>query len=139
MSARKSMFTSPANLFGADVIRRAEGPAAPRPRRPRCRWLRGPGPCRPAWPRRPGEHDVLGLDVAVDEAALVGVLQGLGDLDDDLERLVLAEDLAGGQLVVDRVALDVLHDEIVVVAGLADVDGLHDVGWFRLAAARPSS
>ena len=48
-------------------------------------------------------------------------------------RLLLAEDLAVGEIVGDGLALDVLHDEVVVAAGLADVDGLDDVGVVELA------
>ena len=62
----------------------------------------------------------------------MGVLQGLADLDDDLQGLLLAVDLAVGEVVVDGLALDVLHDEVVVAAGLADVDGLDDVGVVEL-------
>ena len=61
------------------------------------------------------------------KAALVCVVQCVGDLADDLQRLSLAVDLAVGQLVIDGAALDVLHHEEVEAVGLADVDGLHDV------------
>ena len=65
--------------------------------------------------------------LAVDEAALVGMVQGAGDLADDVDRLVLAVDLGLGQLVIDGAALDEFHDEIVKAVRLADVDGLHDI------------
>ena len=39
-----------------------------------------------AW--RPGEQHVVGLDVAVHHAPGVGVRQGVGHLDQDLDRLV---------------------------------------------------
>ena len=38
-----------------------------------------------------GEEDVLGLDVAVDQAALVGVGERVGDLDRDVQRFGLGE------------------------------------------------
>ena len=83
------------------------------------------------------DHDVLGLDVAVDQAVGVGVLEGVADLDDDLDGFLLAEDVPVGDVVGDGLALDVLHDEIVVAARLADVDGLDDVRVVELAGGLP--
>jgi len=79
------------------------------------------------------DHDVLGLDVAVYEAVVVGVGEGVSDLDDDVDGFLLAEAVAAGEVVGDGLALDVFHDEVVVAAGLADVDGLDDVGVVELA------
>lgn len=58
---------------------------------------------------------------------LGGVLDGPGHLDDDVQGVLLGVDLPGGQIVVDGLSVDVLHDEVVVVAGGAHVDGLDDV------------
>lgn len=74
-----------------------------------------------------GEHDIFGLDVAVDEAAFVGVVEGFGDLGDDFEGFFFGEGLSGGEFVVDGAAFDELHDEVVEAAGLTDVNGLDDV------------
>ena len=122
-----------ADLLGGDVVRRAVGLALLA--------LGGLDIGRLAGQTHIGQlhdalrvdHDVLGLDVAVDQAVGVGVLEGVADLDDDLEGLLLAENLAVGEVVGDGLALDVLHDEVVVAARLADVDGLDDVGVVELA------
>ena len=75
-------------------------------------------------------QQVAGLDVAVDHAVAVGVVQPLACLLDDRDRLVhldpavVAQDLrAGGPL-------DVLHHDEVLAGGLilAGVEDLHDVG-----------
>ncbi len=60
------------------------------------------------------------------------MFQGPGHLDDNVQSFGLIINAPGGQIVVHRFALDVLHDEIVVAAGLADVDGLNDVGVVEL-------
>ena len=52
------------------------------------------------------QDDVGRLHVAMDQAALVGVLQRLGDLQDDLHRLLLLVDLARVQFLADGLALD---------------------------------
>ena len=64
----------------------------------------------------------------MDEAARVGVGQGLGDLDDDLQGPLLGDGPAGClEEVEDGRAVDELLDEVGVVLGLAGVDGLDDV------------
>jgi hypothetical protein len=57
----------------------------------------------------------------------VGVLQRPRGLHHDLQGLLLLVDAAGVQLVLDRLALDQLHHQIVDGAHRADVDGLDDV------------
>ena len=79
-----------------------------------------------------GDHDVLGFDVAVDEAGLVGVGQGLAGLDDELEGFLLGVAFALFELVVDGLAFHVFHDEIVEAVGLADVHRTDDVGVVEL-------
>jgi len=66
-----------------------------------------------------GQHDVFGLDVAVDDAVLVGVLQGATDLARDLECGVERELGFGGQALPERLALGERHDVIHQAAGLA--------------------
>ena len=61
----------------------------PRRREPlvRTRRVEGPGDAEIGDHGLPaGEHDVLGLDVAVDDPVVVGVLQGAADFAGDLER-----------------------------------------------------
>ena len=81
---------------------------------------------------RLGEHQVLGLHVAVDEALGVRMLQRARDLPRDLQRRALLDALVAVQLVEDRLAVDVLHHEVVVLAHLADVERADDVGVAEL-------
>ena len=64
------------------------------------------------------EH-VLGLEVAVDDPALVRELRRLEDLADDLDRL--ADGQPARDQVLERGALDVLHRDPVAAVGLAAV------------------
>ena len=74
------------------------------------------------------QQDVLGLDVAVDDAALVGVLQRLGRLAGELERVVDGELLLPVEPVAQRLALDERHDVVEQAVGLARVVEAEDVG-----------
>ena len=58
----------------------------------------------------PRQLDVRGLQVAVDDAVLVGVLEGLRDLLRDRQRFVDGDRALGDALVEGR-ALDQLHDQ----------------------------
>ncbi len=55
------------------------------------------------------QEDVLGLDVAVDDAVLVGVLQRVGDLASDTERIVDGKLLLALEPVAERFAVDERH------------------------------
>ena len=57
-----------------------------------------------------GEQDVFRLDVAVDDAAVVGVLQGITDLRDDGEGGVGIE-ARGGEELAEGEAVKVFHGE----------------------------
>jgi hypothetical protein len=78
------------------------------------------------------QHDVLGLDVAMNEPAFVGVPQGGCDLPGDGDGFPFTKPLVRGDPVVDRFAIHVLHDEIVMLPGVADVIGRHDVRIVQL-------
>ena len=74
------------------------------------------------------EHDVRRLDVAVDDAVVVGVVQGLGDLGDQLGR-VAERDRPVPQPVGQGLALDELLDQVArAVVGLADLVEGDDAG-----------
>ena len=60
---------------------------------------------------RARDEHVLGLDVAVYDAAAVGVGEGAGERDPDLEHLLVGEALLGDQAP-ERLALDELGDQV---------------------------
>src|SRR5262249_60538461 len=72
------------------------------------------------------EEDVTRLDVAVDDAVPVGVVQRLGDRDDDGDRLGAGRP-AAPQLGLEVAALDQTGDEVAeAVLGAADVVDVED-------------
>ena len=77
-----------------------------------------------------GQHDVVGLDVAVDDLLRGGGLKRLGDRPDDDDGMGLAEALDRAQHVADRAAVDVFHDDVAhpVGAVFAHVQHVHDIG-----------
>ncbi|MDZ7747855.1 MAG: hypothetical protein U5K43_02635 [Halofilum sp. (in: g-proteobacteria)] len=79
-------------------------------------------------------HDVARLDVAMDHPAAMGVIERMaaveGDIDDRLQRQALVAGVAPG---LQRVAADVLHDDVAVVIVDAGVEHGHDVRVRQLA------
>src|SRR2546422_7650303 len=78
------------------------------------------------------EHDVVGLDVAVHDPALVRVREGPGDLDEDLADFGRGERAAGGEHARERLAAQELHDEVDDAAALADAIDRDDAGGLGL-------
>lgn len=68
-----------------------------------------------------------------DASDLVEVLQGPGDLDDDVPRQVLAEVGEPDDLVEQLAARCQLEDDVVVLFRFGKVDEVDDVGVFQLA------
>jgi len=81
------------------------------------------------------DEGVGGLDVAVGDALAVGVVQRLGKLAHEVEdtrqrqRLILAGD------VVERATFEQLHNEVMEVVMLSDVEDLDDV-WMAQAGGQ---
>src|SRR5690606_28766815 len=75
------------------------------------------------------EEDVGRLDVAVDDAALVGCGQRLGDLVEDGSRLAESQRALAGQVVLQGDAGDVLHHDVPAVGGdrVAELDNVDQV------------
>ena len=80
----------------------------------------------------PEDHDVLGLDVPVDDPPAVGVAEALHDLGDDLgdevEGLRPVEAAPALHILLEGDAVDELHDDIVHIAAPGHVVHRHDVG-----------
>jgi hypothetical protein len=74
------------------------------------------------------EEDVLGLDVAVDDAPRVGVREGVADLAGDRDGFFEGESLRLLHAVSQADAVDQLHDEVAEALGLAEFVGGDDVG-----------
>ena len=73
----------------------------------------------------PRDHDVVGLDVAVEDARVVGLGQTLGDLEGDLDRPQEVE-LAVGDELADGPAVDVFHGDEQDAVDFVDVVDLGD-------------
>ena len=72
-------------------------------------------------------HDVVGLDVPVDNAPAVGVLQALGDLHGEVQGLLPIEDPLHLHILLQGDAVDQLHDQVVGIVRRGDVINLDDV------------
>ena len=72
-------------------------------------------------------HDVMGLDVPVDNPPAVGVLQPLGDLHGKMQRLLPVEHPFFLHVLLEGNAVDQLHDDIIGAVGGGNVVDLHDV------------
>ena len=80
------------------------------------------------------DHDVRGLDVAVDNALGVGVGEGVEDFADDGVGLFLHDEaVLLRDEVFERDALDVFHDEVDPVGAFHVVEELHDARVVELA------
>ena len=75
-----------------------------------------------------GQHDVLRLDVPMDDAVLVGVLQGAADFAGDLERGVERKLLFPREPLPERLALGERHHVVEQAAGLPRVVQRENVG-----------
>ncbi len=73
------------------------------------------------------EQDVLGLDVAVDHAITVGIVERVGHFTGDPHRFVDAELGLAVEFVAERLALDVGHDVVEKAVGGAGVEQRQDV------------
>ena len=74
-----------------------------------------------------GDHDVVGLHIAVHHAAGVGVGQCVGHFDQDSHRLGHRQLTLAVQPLAERLALDEGHDVVEVAIGLAGIEHREDV------------
>ena len=77
------------------------------------------------------EEDVLGLDVAMDYAVAVGVVEGVGHFGGDPDRLVDAELGFAVELGAEGLALDVGHHVVEEAVGGAGVEQGQDVRMLK--------
>ena len=73
------------------------------------------------------DHDVLRLDVTVDDAALMRMLQGAENLHRDLDRDGIGDGFLGADKVLEGDAVYVLHDDVLQVALELKVNYAHDI------------
>ncbi len=74
------------------------------------------------------EHDILGLDVAVDHALAVRVAQRGGDFPRDAQSLGERQPRLAGEPAPQRLSLNVRHDVVEKSVGRAGVDQGEDAG-----------
>jgi hypothetical protein len=75
-----------------------------------------------------GEHDVRRLHVAVDQALAVGGVQGVGDLDPDLQHLPPRQRTGPRQMLAEVRALDQLEDGVGFIPVAVVGQDPHDRG-----------
>ena len=73
------------------------------------------------------QHDVLGLDVPVYDAFIVGVLQSSDYLGDEVERVLPFEDALLLDELLERDPVDILHNDELNLLGKAHIVDLNDV------------
>ena len=73
-------------------------------------------------------HHIVGLDVPVDDAPAVGVLQALGDLHGKVQRLLPIEDALYLHILLQGYAVDELHHQVIGRIRGGNVIDLDDVG-----------
>jgi hypothetical protein len=72
----------------------------------------------------PGEHDVLRLEVAVDEAMAVGVDQRVEDILEDSDRVLRREPTNPGQSLPESLSLDIGHHVVERARPIARLAGI---------------
>ena len=78
-----------------------------------------------------GQQDVLGLDVAVDDAMLVGVLEGQRRLPRDAQRILHRKLFLSGEPVAEALALDIRHRKPQLTRRFPRVVNREDVGMLQ--------
>ena len=126
-----------ADLFGTDIVRRAIRSASLRQSGFLVAHFAGQAHVGQLYDILVGDHDVLGLDVAMHEPAPVGMFQGARSLYDHLDGFLLTVGIVLAQVIPHGPAVNVLHDKVVVTPRFADVDGLHDIDMAQ-AGGRPT-
>ena len=119
----------PACLLRRDIVHRAE--SLLRQRLP-CVGKTGDAKISHLHAAVPQHHNVLGLDVPVDDPPAVGVAQSPHDLRDEMQRLPPIHASAPLHVLLQRNAVDQLHDDVLQVRVGGHVVDRHDVGVAQL-------
>ena len=72
-------------------------------------------------------HDVVGLDVPVDNAPAVGVFQSFGNLGCKVEGFLPIEDALDLHILLEGDAVNQLHNDVIGILRSGNVKHLHDV------------
>ena len=72
-------------------------------------------------------HHIVGLDIPVDNAPAVGMLQPLGDLHGKVEGLLPVKNALDLHILLQGNSVDQLHDNIVGAVGGRNVVDLHNI------------
>ena len=80
----------------------------------------------------PQHHDILGLDVPVNDAAAVGMTEATHDLGDKMQRLPPVHMAAALHILLQCNTVDKLHDDIVNALRTGHVVNRHNIGMAQL-------
>ena len=79
------------------------------------------------------EHEVAGLDIAVDDSLGMGGFEPAGGLDDAVDRLRHGHRPAVANDAIEVAAFDVFHHQEMNAAIFVGINSGHDVGMFQVA------
>ena len=83
-------------------------------------------------PTRWRDHQVRGLDIAVNHASIVQVLEAVECLAHEPDRLARGKLFAARKHFIQRLAFEELHDDEVPASGVADLEGAHHIRVIEL-------
>ena len=79
------------------------------------------------------QHHIMGLDIPMDQSTAVSVLQTLGDLGSEVKGLLPVEDTFHFHILLQRNAIDQLHNDVIRIAGGGNIVDRYDVGMAQHA------
>ena len=76
----------------------------------------------------PQQHDVLGLDIPVDDVMVVGVLQSTGDLGGKNSHFLGRQAAPAAEVFLQGDTVDQLHDDVIHVSRPGNVINIDNIG-----------